>query len=216
MTSPRSSTSPYAVALGRRIDELPPRVRAYFSPLPEGAVGIGRGELSHLGTPGRIRRRVLAPLFRRADQDGAVCADSARNIAFSVRNRGGDGLIRATRTFHLPDRTWVMHDVVSPLPGSRVRDRIGRSGILVAVFAVDVEHGALVLRSTRVGIRISPQLRLRLPQLLAPRIRLTESDDVGTDRQRVALTVDMPLLGRIYAYAGTFAYEIRTAEEESP
>ncbi len=39
-------------------------------------------------------------------------------------------------------------------------------------------------------------------------IRLRESHDESTGRQRVELTVDLPVIGRVYEYHGTFTYRI--------
>lgn len=54
--------------------------------------------------------------------------------------------------------------------------------------------------------------RVRIPRVLSPVVRLTESFDELIDRQRVAVTIEVPLLGRVYEYVGDFSYRI---EEES-
>lgn len=45
-------------------------------------------------------------------------------------------------------------------------------------------------------------------------IRLTERFDDALDRQRMSLTVDAPLLGRVYEYRGDFTYRIHHSETE--
>lgn len=76
---------------------------------------------------------------------------------------------------------------------------------LAAVFDVRVDDGALVLVSRSVGLRWG-RLRVRLPRRVAPVVRRSWDDAVG--RQRVELTVDAPVVGRMYAYRGTFRYRI--------
>ncbi|WP_375387504.1 DUF4166 domain-containing protein [uncultured Amnibacterium sp.] len=71
-----------------------------------------------------------------------------------------------------------------------------------------MQDGGLRLDSMRVRLRVGP---LRLPLgPLSPAVRLTERFEDG--RQRVALTVDVPVLGRIYEYAGSFTYAVRQEE----
>lgn len=47
----------------------------------------------------------------------------------------------------------------------------------------------------------------------SPRVRLREEAGCCGATQRVSLTIDVPLLGRLHAYTGTFTYEI---EQETP
>jgi hypothetical protein len=87
-------------------------------------------------------------------------------------------------------------------------DRLGRSGLLAATFEPSVEQGRLVLRSTGVTLRVGP---LRIPfGRLAPRVMLVERRE--GDRQHVSLTLDAPIVGRIYEYAGWFRYVIEPEE----
>ena len=197
--------SPYAAALGDRVSDLDPQLQAYVRAIPAGMVGIGTGVFDSIGCPDPVVRALLAPLLRPLQRRGAVFAGWAEQVPFTVRNRDHDGR-SAERALHLPAGTWIMRDHVRDLPGGRIVDQLGRPGLLAAIFDVRTEGGALELRSVRVGLRIGP-LRLRIPRLLAPRILLRESADAASGGQRVALTVDLPLLGRIHEYAGTFRYE---------
>ncbi|MBS1908114.1 MAG: DUF4166 domain-containing protein [Actinobacteria bacterium] len=198
--------SPYAVALGDRMGELHPPLRAYFQTIPAGRVGIGTGVFEHVGCRNRVTRTLLAPLLRALQRRGAVYAGWAEQVPFTVRNRDGDGR-DSERELHLPGGTWVMRDHVQPLTHGRIVDRLGRPAMLAAAFAVTAADGALELRSTGVGMRLGG-IRIRFPRCVAPRIRLRESIDDATGAQRVALTVDVPLLGRIHEYRGTFRYRI--------
>ena len=202
-TDPRS---PYAAALGPRVDELHPRLRRYFAAIPHGAVGVGRGTFERVGCRNPVVRALLGPVLRVLQRHGAVYAGWAESVPFTVRNRDGAGR-SAERTLHLPDGDWTMRDRVRTLPRGRIVDRLGHPGVLAAVFDVTTSDGALELRSTRVGARLG-RLRIRFPRCIAPRIRLVESADEDNGLQRVALTVDVPLLGRIHEYAGTFRYDI--------
>ena len=91
-----------------------------------------------------------------------------------------------------------------------MEDLIGDPPTLSAVFDVAVDRGALVLLGRDTTVRLG-RFRLRIPRVVAPRIRLEERFLDELDRQQVALTVDMPVLGRIYEYEGTFVHHI---EEE--
>ena len=90
-------------------------------------------------------------------------------------------------------------------------DRLGRPVRAVAVFRASIREGGLRLRSERVTL-VAGRLRLRVPRAVAPLIVLTERFDEHEDRQRVAITVTMPIVGRVYQYAGWFRYEVDTGE----
>ena len=64
--------------------------------------------------------------------------------------------------------------------------------------------GALRLRSRRVGWRSIP-----IPFALT--VTLTERYDERVGRQHVDLTMDSPVLGRLYEYSGFFDYVIEEA-----
>jgi len=195
--------SPYARALGARIDELHPTLRRYFSTIPEGSVGVGEGVFDTVGTP----RRWLHPLLRVLEARGVVWAGWARDVPFRIVNRTADGRALARRELRLPGGDWTMVDAVALAETGRVVDRLGEPPTLAAVFDVRVDDGALVLVSRSVGLRWG-RLRVRLPRRVAPVVRLRESWDDAVGRQRVELTVDVPVVGRVYAYRGTFRYRI--------
>ena len=195
--------SPYLRALGEQRPGLHPALRAYFSPVPRGSVGIGEGVFERVGTP----RRRLWPVLRMMQGSGAVLAGWHERVPFTIRNRTIAGRAVSVRALHLPDGDWVMKDVVTARPGGRVIDQIGEPTTLAVAFDVAVDEHALTLRSRAVGVRIAG-IRLRIPRLLAPVVRLRESAEKQAGLQRVELTVDAPLIGRIYEYSGTFAYRV--------
>ncbi|WP_217181871.1 DUF4166 domain-containing protein [Streptomyces sp. AC495_CC817] len=195
--------SPYARAIGERIDELHPRLRSYFQAVPEGSVGIGEGVFRRVGTP----RRWLWPALRMLERRGVVAACWEHDVPFRVENRTIASRAIGRRDFDLPGGTWTMHDAVALTRHGRVVDELGEPGLVAACFDVEVRDGALELTSRAVGIRLRG-LRLRLPPFLAPRVRLRERFDDATDRQRVSLTVDVPVVGRVYEYDGDFTYRL--------
>lgn len=195
--------SPYARALGSRIDELHPRLRAYFSPLPEGHVGVGEGVFSRVGTPRRWLWRFLKPLHDRE----VVYAGWQLSVPFRITNRLVAGRVVSEREFLLPGQSWTMRDAVSLKPHGRLVDELGEPSIIAASFDVDVDEGALTLTSRAVGLRLG-RVHVRVPRLIAPVVRLRESFDEAIDRQRVAITIDVPLIGRVYEYSGDFTYRI--------
>lgn len=100
-----------------------------------------------------------------------------------------------------------MRDAAVLTGHGRVVDELGEPGLVAACFDVDVDDGALLLTSRALGVRLG-RLRLLIPTWFAPVVRLTERFDDDTQRQRVALTVDAPFLGRLYEYRGDFDYRI--------
>lgn len=198
--------SPYAQALGDRMSELHPRLREYFSPLPEGCTGIGEGTFSRVGTP----RRWLWPLLRPLHDRAVVYAGWQLSVPFRVTNRLVAGRAVSEREFLLPGQSWTMRDAVSLRSRGVLVDELGEPGVVAASFDVDVDDGALQLTSRTVGIRWG-RFRLRLPRRLSPVVRLSERFDDAIGRQRISVTVDMPVLGRLYEYAGDFSYRIEEA-----
>ncbi|QEA30262.1 MULTISPECIES: DUF4166 domain-containing protein [Microbacterium] len=198
--------SPYARALGERIDELHPRLRSYFAAIPDGAVGIGEGVFQRVGTP----RRWLWPLLRPLEHRGVVASGWEHDVPFHIENRTVASRAIGERTFRFARGTWVMRDAVALTQRGRVVDELGEPGLIAACFDVETKDGALRLTSTAVGVRLG-RLRLRIPRLISPTVRLTERFDDALDRQRVSLTVHVPLIGRVYEYRGHFHYRVEPA-----
>lgn len=199
--------SPYLRALGGQRARLHPALRTYFAAVPRGHVGIGVGTFSRVGTP----RRWLWPLLRRLQRAGAVHAGWHLDVPFTIRNQSVASRSISERTLHLPDGDWTMRDAVSAGSRGRVLDQLGEPVSLAVAFDVSVDADALSLRSRSVGIRLAGR-RLRVPRLIAPVVRLRESADEQAGSQRVSLTVDMPLIGRIYEYEGAFTYSIQAID----
>jgi hypothetical protein len=195
--------SPYLRALGEQRTRLHPALAAYFSAIPRGQVGIGEGVFERVGTP----RRWLWPVLRMLQRYGVVHAGWHRDVPFTVRNRTVAGKAIGIRTLHLPEGDWTMKDAVGARPHGRVLDQLGEPSTLAVAFDVSVDGDALALRSRAIGLRIG-RMRVTLPRLIAPVVRLRESAEKQAGRQRVALTVDMPVLGRLYEYEGTFEYGV--------
>ena len=195
--------SPYAQALDARLNDLHPRLHAYFSPIPEGHIGVGEGVFSRVGTP----RRWLWPLLRPLHERAVLYAGWQLSVPFRIINRHIDGRAFSEREFLLPGQSWSMSDVVSLNAHGRLVDELGVPGVVAASFDVDVEDGALQMTSRAIGLRVG-RFRVRVPRLLSPTVRLTERFDDVIERQRVAVTVDVPLLGRVYEYSGDFTYRI--------
>lgn len=195
--------SPYLRALGTHRTQLHPALREYFSAVPRGHLGIGEGVFERIGTP----RRWLWPFLRMLERSGVVRSGWHQNVPFTVRNRTLAGKAIGARTLHLPDGDWTMKDAVCALPRGRVLDQIGEPMTLAVAFEASVDVDALALRSTSVGIRLG-RMRITVPKFLAPVVRLRESAEKQAGRQRVSLTVDLPIIGRLYEYEGTFSYAI--------
>lgn len=200
--------SPYERALGERISELHPKTAWYFRTIPDGQVGVGTGVFTSAGS----RHRWLWPVFRIAEALGVAFAGWERDVPFRIENRTVDGTAVAVRHFELPGRTWIMPDVVVLGANRILRNEIGPHRTVVTTFDIDVHDEAVVLTIRRVGLRLGP-LRIAAPRFLRPRIRLVERWDAATERHHVNMTIDAPLLGRVYEYTGFFSYAI---ESETP
>lgn len=200
--------SPWEAALGADLAALRPELRAYFAALPAGGEGVGSGVFDRVGTP----RRWLRPVLRLVGGP-SIFPVWAHDVPFEVRNRAVPGVagVAAERRIRIGGRELTMRDeTVATAPGVVV-DRIGRPPRLEVAFRPSVEDAGLRLDSFRVRLRLGP---LRLPLgPLSPRVVLTERFDPLAARQRVALHVDLPGLGRIYEYAGSFTYAIRQERE---
>lgn len=186
---------------------LHPALQEYFATIHDGRVGVGEGVFDRVGTP----RRWLQPFLRPLQRRGVLVAGWHRDVPFRIENRTVAGRAIAERTLELPGGRWIMRDAVALKAHGRVVDELGEPTLLAASFDVDVREAALHMTSRAIGIR-HRGLRLRVPKLLAPVIRLTEGFDEESGRQRIELTVDLPLLGRIYEYGGMFSYRV---EEDS-
>ena len=105
-----------------------------------------------------------------------------------------------------------MPDIVTLGPDHILRNEIGPHRTVVTTFDIDVRDGAVVLSIRRVGMRFG-RVRIAAPRFLRPRIGLVERWDEERQRHHVDMTIDAPLLGRVYEYTGYFEYEI---ESENP
>lgn len=210
-------TSPYERALGDRIAELHPKTAWYFRTIPPGRVGTGRGVFTRAGS----RRRWLRPVFRVTEALGVAFAGWERDVPFRIENRTVDGSAVAVRRFDLPGRSWVMSDSVSWVAGRGIlRNEIGPRRTVVGTFDIEVRDAAVRLTGRRVGMRVGVRvgkrwvgLRVAIPRFASPRIGLVERWDDERARHHVNLTIDVPLVGRIYEYTGYFEY---TIESETP
>ena len=191
-----ATRSPWQRVLGTAPEALHPRLRDYVSAIPPGRVGRGSGTFDRVGTP----RRWLWPLLGVLARSGIVFPVWARGVPFTIENRFDGEVLRARRVFAFETGGRVMVDAISA-QGGLIVDRLGRSGAVRAELAARVERGALVLRSVRTTWR-----GVALP--LAPRVTLVERWDDASGRQHVALTLDAPLLGRVYEYEGRFDYAV--------
>ncbi|MFK3836490.1 DUF4166 domain-containing protein [Microbacterium sp. NPDC087868] len=201
-------SSPYERALGDRISELHPKTAWYFRTIPDGQVGIGTGIFTRAGSP----HRWLWPVFRIAESLGVAFAGWERDVPFRIENRTVGGTAVAVRYFDLPGRTWVMPDTVALGENRILRNEIGPHRTVVTTFDLDVQDGAVVLTIRRVGMRFG-RVRIAAPRFLRPRIGLVERWDDGRQQHHVNMTIDAPLLGRVYEYTGYFDYVI---ESETP
>ncbi len=199
--------SPYDVVLGDRFEQLHPRLRAYFAAIPAGSVGIGDGVFNTVGTA----RRWLHPFIWLIADSDVLFPVWERDVPFSVNNTpsqvAGRSAVSGERIFRLASGDRVMHDLIAASPDGLV-DILGRRRRFRALFAANVVDGGLHLESTRVALRIGNR-HFIVPRPVAPRVRLTERFSDADSCQHVQVTVTLPLIGRVYEYAGSFRYEVK-------
>lgn len=190
--------SPWERALGERSERLAPGLRAYFGAIPPGSVGRGSGVFDIVGTP----RRWLWPVLRALSLDAILVPAWATGVPFTIENRStARGTVRAERRFELAGGTFVMVDEVG-MTRLGLADRLGHRGLLLAHLAAEVVDGHLELTSTGTTLFGIPLGRL------SPRLTLIER--TAGARQHVSLTLDAPLIGRLYEYSGSFTYSVET------
>lgn len=213
MPTSESTLSPWQVILGDRFTELHPRLRVYFDVISRGSVGVGDGVFDTVGSP-----RWWVRLFIRLAVDNDVMFPVwAKGVPFSVTNRAAVDAscpaVDAQRTFKFEARNGsgddrVMCDRIMATPKGIV-DVLGAQRRFRALFVTDVVDGALRLTSSRVALRIGRR-HLIVPRWLSPTVTLTERFSDADERQHVALAMRAPLVGKVYEYAGSFRYEIRS------
>ncbi|MCF2570796.1 DUF4166 domain-containing protein [Brevibacterium sp. UCMA 11754] len=195
--------SPYERALGSQLSELHPVLQRYFAAIPAGSVGIGEGIFERFGTERWWLRPLLGWLARRH----VIVPGMHHKVPFRIENRTVAGHQTAARTLELESGTWTMVDAVSLSESGQVVDVLGRPALVEAAFDVAADDGGLSLSSRGVTVRLGA-IRLSVPKVLRPVIALSERFDAEAARQYVRLTVDVPVLGRVYEYTGSFTYRI--------
>ena len=195
--------SPYERALGSRVTQLHPVLQSYFAAIPAGSVGIGEGVFERFGTERRWLRPPLAWLARRH----VIVPGMHRQVPFRIENRTVAGRQTAARSLDLDSGTWTMVDAVSLSESGQAVDVLGQPALVEASFDVAAVEGGLSLSSRAVAVRLGP-VRLPVPKAIRPAIALSERFDAEVALQKVSLTVDVPVLGRVYEYHGSFTYRI--------
>lgn len=195
--------SPYERALGSQLSELHPVLQRYFAAIPAGSVGIGEGVFECFGTQRWWLRPILQWLARRH----VIVPGMHHQVPFRIENRTVADRQTAARTLDLDSGTWTMVDAVSLSESGHVVDVLGRPALVEAAFDVAADDGGLSLSSRGVTVRLGP-VRLPAPKVIRPVIALRERYVAEVARQQVRLTVDVPVLGRVYEYNGSFTYRI--------
>lgn len=201
---PTSAGTPWASALGEQIDGLSPALTQYFGGSPEGSHGIGEGVFTTVGT----RRFWLWPLLAVLGRWNVIWPVWEREVPFSIVNiPTPHGLISVRRfRFRSGDRVVTDRTIWTP---RGLRQRLGSGERVVTELFVAAEEGGLRITSGRVGIRAAG-LRFSLPAAWSPRIEVVERT-LPDGRQHVSFTLDLPIVGRAYEYAGAFEYRIERA-----
>jgi hypothetical protein len=212
MRHPPKPLSPYEAVFGELLEGLHPRLMAYFTAIPLGSVGVGTGTFDVVGTP----RRWLWPVLWVLGRQGVMFPAWQRDVPFTVLNHPvvdarGFVAVVATRTFHFAKGDRRMRDAITAEPAGLV-DHLGIARRYGSELSGVIEDGALRLSSTGLALRMGDRC-IRIPRMIAPIVTLLERFDDETDSQHVSVTIDLPLLGRLYEYSGSFLYEVRPGEK---
>ena len=199
--------SPWEAAAGEALSGLHPRLLPYFRAIPGGSVGRGRGVFARAGTP----RRWLWPALRVLGRQGVLFAAWQHDVPFTVENHPGvddEGrpVVRAVRTFSFATGERRMVDAVTATPAGLV-DHLGHRRRWSADLVAHARDGALTMTSGTMRVRLGRR-SVAVPALVSPRVSLREEFDVAVGRQRVSVTLDAPVIGRIYEYTGHFDYSV--------
>lgn len=199
--------APWATALGGRISELSPALQAYFGGVPEGSRGVGEGVFTRVGSP----RRVLWPLLALLGRWDVVWPVWEREVPFTVLNvPTPHGLVSMRRfRFSAGDRVMTDRTIFTP---HGLRQRLGAGERVVVELRVTPDGTGLTITSGRVGVRMLG-LRWSLPASVSPRVTVQERTLLD-GRHHVSLTLDAPVIGRIYEYAGAFVYHVEPHTRE--
>ncbi len=204
MTRQRHAGAPWAAALGDHLDELSPALQAYFGGVPFGAHGLGEGVFTIVGSP----RRWLWPVLAVLGRWNIAWPVWETDVPFTIVNVPTPHGLVSVRRFRLADGDRTMTDRIL-WTRRGLRQRLGAGERVVAELRVEPEDGGLRIVSGRVGVRMLG-LRFSLPTSWSPRIAVHERS-LPDGRQQVSLTLDLPLVGRLYEFAGAFEYRVEDA-----
>jgi hypothetical protein len=205
-----ATPSPYEIVFGELLEGLHPRLRPYFEAIPEGSVGHGTGVFALVGTP----RRWLWPALWLLGRQGILFPVWQQDVRFTVSNtpivdENGSVAVAAERRFALSGGERTMVDAITAESQALI-DHLGGRRRISARLEASVVDGGLRLRSTAVAVRVGAR-HLTVPRWISPIVLLSERFDERTGLQRVSVTLDAPLVGRLYEYRGEFSYEIVNA-----
>jgi len=199
--------SPWEAAAGEALSGLHPRLLPYFRAIPAGSVGRGQGVFARAGTP----RRWLWPVLWVLGRQGVLFAAWQHDVPFTVTNRpdvddSGAPVVRAVRTFRFASGERHMVDAVTATSTGLV-DHLGHRRRWSADLVVHARDGALSMTSGAMRLRVGRR-SVAVPAAVSPGVSLREEFDEAVGRQRVSVTLDAPLVGRIYEYTGHFDYSV--------
>src|SRR5690606_11740032 len=145
------------------------RLREYFTGIPSGNVGIGRGVFDLVGTP----RRWLWPVLWVLRRQKVLFPVWAQNVPFTVVNCPQSSpsyrqIVSAIRTFHFGTGDRLMVDeITSGLDG--LLDELVASRRYRLALSAPVDDGAMVMSSKSLWVRLGCR-SLFNPKLVAARV----------------------------------------------
>jgi hypothetical protein len=206
-------TGLFARALGEAWDDLHPQIRDRYGLVAgEHREAVGRGTMQRL-----TRHPLAVPVLWLGTHDDFLFPEQGTDVPFSITteafvDEAGNEALFLRREFETdPPRQFV--DTLRWNPEREcITDLMGRGGHVVTDLSLDVEEGDLVLDIGRQWLRV----RGRYVPLPGPLAASGTLRDCYADRFRVSAEIGNALLGRIFAYEGTFQNEFHAVDADAP
>jgi len=205
--------TPLSFVLAPHATEIPAAFRIQFlEPINFGDAVVLTGTIDEVWH----RPRWIASLLWLSTLPNMLFPETGRNIPARlvispVRTRDGQSVQFWRRTFRFP-RARRFNATLTYDPASHsLIEALGPGGVLETDWiACYIPPHRLVIASRSAWIRLA-FLRIPLPALLTPTVRVVQDAGLSSDTVQVDFLMRHPLLGRIFGYKGTFSSGRRVA-----
>jgi hypothetical protein len=207
-TSKDPARSPFAQALGDRLHDAAPLVRAHVAP----AIGVHRyeGVMTKIWRADGPRRWLTAPFLRVGCWMDTLFPETGKDIPFVILNRlfvGADGAtcMSFERRFCFPGVERLFHATMRYEASSNtIFDVLGMRRHLLVELVPAIEQAGITVRSRRQWLTpFGLPLRIRLPRVVAGEATIQEWQE-GNAALGIRVTISNRLFGPFFGYEGIF------------